>query len=88
MKHYLLYFLLLLSLSSFAQSNSFNVRVHDKTHLKTKGEYSKKVYFPSKNKNLSNISLITMNLTLNCPEGGCSDWDYGRNKIRKYYHCL
>ena len=76
MKHYLLYFLLLLSLSSFSQVNDFKVRVHDRTHLKSKGEYSKKVYFPSKNKNLSNISLITMNLTLNCPEGGCSDWDY------------
>lgn len=73
MKHYLLYFLLLLSFSSFAQSNSFNVRVHDKTHLKTKGEYSKKVLFPVKDKNISDVSLF---LTLNCPEGGCSDWDY------------
>ena len=73
MKHYLLYFLLLLSFSSFAQSNSFNVKVHDKTHLKTKGEYSKKVLFPVKDKNISNI---TLNLYLNCPDSGCSDWDY------------
>ncbi|HBN06780.1 MAG TPA: hypothetical protein DD434_13490, partial [Bacteroidales bacterium] len=73
MKHYLLYFFLLLSFSSFAQSNSFNVKVHDKTHLKTKGEYSKKVLFPVKDKNISNI---TLNLYLNCPDSGCSDWDY------------
>ena len=65
--------MLLLSFSSFAQSNSFNVRVHDKTHLKTKGEYSKKVLFPVKDKNISDVSLF---LTLNCPDGGCSDWDY------------
>lgn len=73
MKHYLLYFFLLLSFSSFAQSNNFKVRVHDKTHLKTKGEYSKKVLFTVKDKNISNI---TLNLYLNCPETGCSDWDY------------
>ena len=73
MKHYLLYFCLLLSFSSFAQPNSFNVKVHDKTHLKTKGEYSQKVLFPVNDKNISNI---TLNLYLNCPDSGCSDWDY------------
>ena len=88
MKHYLLYFLLLLSFSSFAQSNSFNVRVHDKTHLKTKGEYSKKVLFPVKDKNISDVSLF---LTLNCPDGGCSDWDYSISvlpsfSLKVFYH--
>lgn len=73
MKHYLLYFLLLLSFSSFAQSNSFNLKVHDKTHLKTKGEYLQKVLFPIKDKFITDVSLY---LTLNCPDGGCSDWDY------------
>lgn len=72
-KHYLFYLLLLLSLSSFSQENDFKVRVHNKTHLKTKGEYSQKVLFPINDKK---ISHITLNLYLNCPETGCSDWDY------------
>lgn len=76
MKHYLLIFCLLLSISAFSQENGFKIRVHDKTHLSTKGEYAKKVLFPSKYKKLSNISYITLNLYLNCPEKGCSDWDY------------
>ncbi|MEA5099213.1 MAG: hypothetical protein VB011_01680 [Bacteroidales bacterium] len=73
MKHYLLIFCLLLSVTVFSQENDFKVRVHDKTHLKTKGEYSQKVLFPVKDKNIYHIILY---LTLNCPEGGCSDWDY------------
>lgn len=76
MKKLILFIFLFASSYCFAQETDYTVRVHNKTHLKTKGEYSKKVYFPSKNKKLSNISNITMNLYLNCPEGGCSDWDY------------
>lgn len=73
MKHYLLYFFLLLSVSTFAQPSNFTVRVHNKTHLKTKGEYSQKVLFPVKDKY---FNFIDLHLYLNCPEGGCSDWDY------------
>lgn len=73
MKHYLLIFCLLLSVTVFSQENDFKVRVHNKTHLKTKGEYSQKVLFPINDKK---ISHITLNLYLNCPETGCSDWDY------------
>ncbi|MEA4967064.1 MAG: peptide-N-glycosidase F-related protein, partial [Bacteroidaceae bacterium] len=73
MKHCLLSLLLLMSAYTYAQFDNFSVKVHDKTHLKTKGEYSQKVLFPINDKK---ISHITMNLTLNCPEGGCSDWDY------------
>ncbi len=73
MKHYLLYFSLLLSVSTFAQPSNFTVRVHNKTHLKTKGEYSQKVLFPVKDKY---FNFIDLHLYLNCPEGGCSDWDY------------
>lgn len=76
MKHYLLIFCLLLSVTVFSQENGFKIRVHDKTHLSTKGEYSKKILFPSKYKKLSDLSNITLNLYLNCPEKGCSDWDY------------
>lgn len=76
MKKLILFIFLFASSYCFAQETDYTVRVHNKTHLKTKGEYSKKVYFPSKNKKLSNISNITMNLYLNCPDSGCSDWDY------------
>jgi hypothetical protein len=78
MKHYLLIFCLLLSVNVFSQENGFKIRVHDKTHLSTKGEYSKKILFPIKDKNISNI---TLNLHLACPETGCSDWDYSISVI-------
>lgn len=78
MKHYLLIFCLLFSISAFSQENSFKIRVHDKTHLSTKGEYAKKTLFPVNNKNISNI---TLNLYLACPEKGCSDWDYSISVI-------
>lgn len=41
MKYYLLYFCLLLSFSTLAQTT---IRVHDKTHLKTKEVISKTTY--------------------------------------------
>ncbi len=78
MKHYLLIFCLLFSVSAFSQENGFKIRVHDKTHLSTKGEYAKKTLFPVKDKNISNI---TLNLYLACPETGCSDWDYSISVI-------
>lgn len=78
MKHYLIILFLLLSVTVSSQENGFKIRVHDKTHLSTKGEYSKKVLFPIKDKNISNIGL---NLYLACPEKGCSDWDYSISVI-------
>lgn len=73
MKHYLLIFSLLISFSGFTQTNSFKVRVHDKTHLQSYTEYSQKHLFSVNDLDISNIKL---NLYLGCPETGCSDWDF------------
>lgn len=73
MKHYLLIITLLISFSAISQTNQFTVRVHNKTHLQTKTEYSQKHKFLVNDLDISNIKL---NLYLACPETGCSDWDY------------
>ncbi len=65
-------------MSAFAQEDSFNVLVHDRTHLKTREEYSKKVLFPVKDKKIKDV---TLDFSLNCPEKKCSDWDYSINII-------
>lgn len=65
-----------LCIVTFAQENKFNVLVHNRTHLKTREEYSKKVLFPIKDKQIKDI---TLDFSLNCPEHKCSDWDYSIN---------
>jgi hypothetical protein len=59
--------------TGFSQKTYDTIRVHNRTHLSTKGEYTKKVLFPIKNEN---INYVGLDLYLNCPDSGCSDWDY------------
>ena len=61
-----------------AQRETFTVTPHVRTHLETRTEYPVKACFPIKDKNISNIRL---DLHLQCPDGGCSDWDYSINVV-------
>lgn len=61
-----------------AQEEKFTITPHKRTHLQTRTEYPQKVCFPIKDKNITNIQL---DLHLQCPDGGCSDWDYSINVV-------
>lgn len=78
MKKYnlLLILVLLLTIITKAEEKTFSVLVHNRTHLQTREEYSKKVLFPLKDKKIKDI---TLDFSLNCPEKKCSDWDYSIN---------
>lgn len=69
----ILFALMIIATTGFSQETYDTIRVHNRTHLLTKGEYSKKVLFPIKNEN---INYVGLDLYLNCPDSGCSDWDY------------
>jgi hypothetical protein len=68
-----LFVLITIVTTGFSQNTYDTIRVHNRTHLSTKGEYTKKVLFPIKNEN---INYVGLDLYLNCPDSGCSDWDY------------
>lgn len=61
-----------------AQTEKLVFTPHVRTHLQTRIEYPIKTYFPIKGKKISNIQL---DLHLQCPDGGCSDWDYSINVV-------
>ncbi len=61
-----------------AQNQTFTITPHKQTHMQTRIEYPIKAFFPVKDKNISNIQL---DLHLQCPDGGCSDWDYSINVV-------
>ncbi|MBR1768870.1 MAG: hypothetical protein IJ748_00235 [Bacteroidales bacterium] len=65
-------------IACFCQEKTFNVLVHDRTHLETRTEYAKKVLFPVKDKKIKEIML---DFSLNCPDKKCSDWDYSINIV-------
>lgn len=65
-----------------AQSETFKITPHNRTHMQTRTEYPIKTYFDIKDKNISNIQL---DLHLQCPDGGCSDWDYSINVVLRSY---
>ena len=74
MKKVLFFFFLITTVTTgFSQNTYDTTRVHNRTHLSTKREYTKKVLFPIKNEN---INYVGLDLYLNCPDSGCSDWDY------------
>ena len=65
-----------------AQESKFTITPHKRTHLQTRTEYPVKAYFPIKDKNISNIQL---DLLLQCPDRGCSDWDYSINVVLRSF---
>ena len=69
---YLILILALLPLLSFGQDD-LKIRVHDRTHLKWNEEYSQKHVFDV---NMKEFDRAILELSLSCPEGGCSNWDY------------
>lgn len=83
MKNYLLVLTLLISFSVYGQDNTFTIRVHDKTHLKEWNEYSQKHLFSI---NDNEISKVELNLYLNCPDSGCSNWDFSVGVLLRTIH--
>lgn len=75
----LLFCLVFFSLQAFAQDKTFEVKVHQRTHLENDShDYSQRVLFPVKGKKIKDITLL---FSLNCPEKKCSDWDYSINIV-------
>lgn len=83
MKNYIAILSLLISFSAFGQGNSFTIRVHNKTHLKEWNEYSQKHLFSI---NDNEISKVELNLYLNCPDSGCSNWDFSVGVLLRKAH--
>ncbi len=61
-----------------AQESRFTITPHNRTNLETRLEYPVKTYFDLKDKNVTDIQL---DLHLQCPDRGCSDWDYSINVV-------
>lgn len=72
-----LFILLFTNLNAIAQ-NTFTIKPHNRTHMLTREEYPMKADFNLKDKNITNVQL---DLHLQCPETGCSDWDYSINVV-------
>lgn len=67
---------------SFANAGDTTViRTHNVTHLSWYGSYDTWTAFPS---DTSHFRKITLKLTLGCPTGGCSDWDYTTKVIVRH----
>lgn len=59
--------------SALASEDTIKVRTHNKEHLNWNGHFVRDTYFPTAGETFRRIWL---DLTIGCPEGGCSPWDY------------
>lgn len=59
--------------SALASEDTIKVRTHDKEHLNWNGHFVRDTYFPTAGETFRRIWL---DLTIGCPDGGCSPWDY------------
>lgn len=57
----------------FSQGDTINITAHNQTHLNWYGTWDEWVTFPDANQE---YHKVLMDVTLGCPSGGCSDWDY------------
>ncbi|NLO20041.1 MAG: hypothetical protein GX121_09270 [Ignavibacteria bacterium] len=66
--------ILLISLTSaFALGDTIHIRTHDREHLDWHGHFVQDAFFPTSGESFRKIWL---DLTIGCPDGGCSPWDY------------
>lgn len=56
-----------------AQGDTTWIQAHDESHWTWYGNYDVKAYFPETDQN---FEKILFELTIGCPDGGCSEWDY------------